>query len=92
MKVVAMAASMGGHVRVGLESSLWLRRGELALTDAHQVRQIIAGLRLNIASPGGAREILSLKGDDKAGSDRIFPGVHRRLHPSMPPVAVEERP
>src|SRR3546814_3749330 len=30
MKVAAMAASMGGHVSVGLEDSLWLGRGELA--------------------------------------------------------------
>ena len=70
MKVAAMAASMGGHVRVGLEDSLWLGRGELAPTNAAQVtrvRQIIEGLGLAIASPAEAREILTLKGGDKVG-------------------------
>lgn len=70
MKVAAMAASMGGHVRVGLEDSLWLGRGELAPSNAAQVtrvRQIIEGLGLEIASPDEAREILALKGGDKVG-------------------------
>jgi uncharacterized protein (DUF849 family) len=70
MKVAAMAASMGGHVRVGLEDSLWLGRGELAPTNASQVtrvRQIIEGLGLDVATPTEAREILSLKGGDKVG-------------------------
>jgi uncharacterized protein (DUF849 family) len=70
MKVAAMAASMGGHVRVGLEDSLWLGRGQLAKTNADQVsrvRQIIEGLGLEAATPDEAREILSLKGGDKVG-------------------------
>jgi uncharacterized protein (DUF849 family) len=70
MKVAAMAASMGGHVRVGLEDSLWLGRGELAKTNAAQVervRQIIEGLGLEAATPDEAREILALKGGDKVG-------------------------
>ncbi len=68
MKVAAQAASMGGHVRVGLEDSLWLGRGELAQSNAAQVervRQIIEGLGLDAATPDEAREILSLKGGDK---------------------------
>jgi uncharacterized protein (DUF849 family) len=68
MKVAAMAASMGGHVRVGLEDSLWLGKGQLAKTNAEQVtrvRQIIEGLGLEIATPDDAREILALKGGDK---------------------------
>ena len=70
MKVAAMAASMGGHVRVGLEDSLWLGRGELAPSNAAQVtrvRQIIEGLGLEVASPQDAREILALKGGDAVG-------------------------
>jgi uncharacterized protein (DUF849 family) len=70
MKVAAMAASMGGHVRVGLEDSLWLGRGELAPSNAAQVtrvRQIIEGLGLEAATPDEAREILALKGGDKVG-------------------------
>ena len=68
MPVAAMAASMGGHVRVGLEDSLWLGRGQLAPSNAaqvKQVRQIIEGLGLEIATPDEAREILSLKGGDR---------------------------
>jgi len=70
MKVAAMAASMGGHVRVGLEDSLWIGRGQLAQSNAEQVtrmRQIIEGLGLEVASPDEAREILQLKGADAVG-------------------------
>jgi uncharacterized protein (DUF849 family) len=68
MPVAAMAASMGGNVRVGLEDSLWIGAGRLAETNAEQVtqvRKIIEGLGLDIASPDEAREILQLKGGDK---------------------------
>jgi 3,5-dioxohexanoate:acetyl-CoA acetone transferase len=68
MWVAAMAASMGGNVRVGLEDSLWIGAGKLAETNAQQVskaRQILEGLGLEIANPDEAREILSLKGGDK---------------------------
>ena len=70
MKVAAQAAAMGGHVRVGLEDSLWLGKGEIARTNAAQVtrvRQIIEGLGLEIATPDEAREILQLKGGDRVG-------------------------
>ncbi len=68
MAVAAMAAAMGGNVRVGLEDSLWLGPGQLARSNADQVRrarQIIEGLGKEIATPDEAREILSLKGGDK---------------------------
>ncbi len=70
MKVAAQAAAMGGHVRVGLEDSLWLGRGELATSNAGQVtkvRQIVEGLGLEVATPAEARAILALKGGDKVG-------------------------
>lgn len=69
MKVAAIAAAMGGNVRVGLEDSLWLGAGQLARTNAEQVlrvRQIIEGLGLEVATPGEARAILALKGADRA--------------------------
>ena len=68
MKVVAMAAAMGGNVRVGLEDSLWAGKGRLAKSNAEQVRiarQIIEGLGLSVATPAEAREILALKGGDR---------------------------
>jgi uncharacterized protein (DUF849 family) len=60
-----MSAAMGGHVRVGLEDSLWLGAGTLAKSNAEQVaraRTIIEGLGLQVATPDEAREILKLKG------------------------------
>jgi uncharacterized protein (DUF849 family) len=68
LPIAAMAASMGGNVRVGLEDSLWLGAGKLAESNAQQVtkaRQIIEGLGLDIATPDDAREILELKGGDR---------------------------
>ncbi|EHL98823.1 hypothetical protein HMPREF9946_03467 [Acetobacteraceae bacterium AT-5844] len=68
LNIAAMAAAMGGHVRVGLEDSLWSGPGKLAQSNAEQVkaaRQIIEGLGMEIATPDEAREILSLKGGDK---------------------------
>ena len=70
MNIAAMAAAMGGNVRVGLEDSLWGGPGRLAQSNAEQVRQvrrIIEGLGLEIASPDDAREMLSLKGGDRVG-------------------------
>jgi len=68
MPIAAMAAAMGGNVRVGLEDSLWIGPGRLAQSNAEQVtrvRQIIEGLGLEVATPDDARTILSLKGADK---------------------------
>jgi uncharacterized protein (DUF849 family) len=68
LPVAAMAAAMGGNVRVGLEDSLWIGPGKLAESNADQVRkvrQIIEGLGLAIATPDEARAILGLKGGDK---------------------------
>lgn len=67
MKIAAMAASMGGNVRVGLEDSLWIGKGKLAQSNAEQVRRvrdILEGLGLEIATPADARRILALKGSD----------------------------
>ena len=68
MPIAAMAAAMGGNVRVGLEDSLWIGPGRLAQSNAEQVRrvrQIIEGLGLEAATPDEAREMLALKGGDK---------------------------
>ena len=65
MSLTAMAAAMGGHVRVGLEDSLMIARGQLARSNAEQVRKIrgiVEGLGREVASPSDAREILGLKG------------------------------
>jgi len=67
LRIAAIAAAMGGNVRVGLEDSLWLGPGELAPSNASQVtkvRQVLEGLGYEIATPAEARTILELKGAD----------------------------
>ena len=65
MGIVTAAAIMGSHVRVGLEDSLYLGKGQLAESNADQVRKIrgiLEALSLEIATPAEAREMLGLKG------------------------------
>jgi uncharacterized protein (DUF849 family) len=67
LPIAAMAAGMGGNIRVGLEDSLWIGPGVLAKTNAEQVtraRQIVQGLGLEVATPAEARVMLALKGGD----------------------------
>jgi uncharacterized protein (DUF849 family) len=68
LPIAAMAVSMGGNLRVGLEDSLWIGPGQLARSNADQVRmarQIVEGLGLEIATPDDARTTLELKGGDR---------------------------
>lgn len=68
MPFVTQAALLGGNVRVGLEDSLFLERGKLALSNAQQVekiRRILAEMGLVPATAAEAREILNLKGGDR---------------------------
>ena len=68
LPIAAMAAAMGGNIRVGLEDSLWAAPGRMAASNAEQVqlaRKIVEGLGLEVATPDEAREILDLKGGDK---------------------------
>jgi 3-keto-5-aminohexanoate cleavage enzyme len=55
---------MGGHVRVGFEDNVYLRKGVLAKSNAELVTKaanIARELELEIASPEDTREILGLK-------------------------------
>lgn len=66
--LTTMAATMGGHVRVGLEDSLMIARGQLARTNAEQVakiRRIVEELGREVASPVEARAMLGLKGGER---------------------------
>mgnify|MGYP001008601195 CR=1 FL=1 len=70
MSLLTMGAVMGGNVRVGLEDSLYLAKGQLAHTCADQVRKIrriLEELSLEIATPDEARAMLGLKGKDSVG-------------------------
>lgn len=65
MNIASFSAANGGHVRVGLEDSIWDGPGQLAKSNADQVvrvRKIIEGLGLDIATPDEARALLQLKG------------------------------
>jgi len=66
-RFVTTGAVMGGHVRVGLEDSLYLAQGEPARSNADQVtkiRRILEELSLRIAAPEDVRRMLKLKGAD----------------------------
>ena len=68
MPFVTQAALMGGHVRVGLEDSLFIEQGVLATSNAQQVEKIVRILREmghEPASPAEARSALGLKGADR---------------------------
>jgi uncharacterized protein (DUF849 family) len=70
MPLITQGALIGGNVRVGLEDSLYLSRGQLAKSNAEQVtkiRGILEALGLDIASPADARQMLKLKGADNVG-------------------------
>jgi len=70
MGLVTMGAIMGGHCRVGLEDSIYLRKGQLAQSNDEQVakiRTILHELSLEIATPDEARKMLALKGKDNVG-------------------------
>ena len=68
MEFCTQSALLGGNVRVGLEDSLFIGRGELARSNADQVakvRMILEALGRDIATPAEAREMLGLKGGDQ---------------------------
>jgi uncharacterized protein (DUF849 family) len=70
MPFATQAAMMGGNVRVGLEDSLYIGRGQLAESNAQQVgkiRRILEELGHEIATPAEARAMLALKGADSVG-------------------------
>jgi 3,5-dioxohexanoate:acetyl-CoA acetone transferase len=68
ISIASISATIGGNVRVGLEDSIYIGKGQLAQSNAEQVlkiRGIIEALSLDIATPEEARQILQLKGGDR---------------------------
>lgn len=68
MRIAALGAMMGCHVRVGMEDSLVVAKGELAKSNAdqvHKVRRILKDLSIEVATPEEAREMLQTKGPEK---------------------------
>lgn len=65
--MVTLSALLGGSVRVGLEDSTYIGRGELAKSNADQVAKIcriLGELGLEVATPAEARTIMATKGGD----------------------------
>src|SRR6058998_2983237 len=60
---VAMAALVGGNVRVGLEDNLYLSRGRLAANGelVERAVHILEGMNARVLGPGEVREKLRLK-------------------------------
>ena len=88
MPFATQAAMMGGNVRVGLEDSLYIGRGQLAKSNAEQVakiRRIVEELGYEIATPdGGARDARA----QGSGSHQVLissPRVAARSSPGMAP-------
>ena len=70
MAMAKLSATMGGHVRVGLEDNLYIARGQLATSNAQQVemvREIVEGIGREVATADEARAMLNLKGKDRVG-------------------------
>ena len=70
MALAKLGATMGGHVRVGLEDNLYIARGQLAKSNAEQVmmvRDIVESVGRSVAMPDEARAMLGLKGKDNVG-------------------------
>ena len=64
MKVAAQAIAGGGHVRVGLEDSLWSGPGEPSTSNAEQVRtaaSLIHAMGGRVATPDEAVVLLGLR-------------------------------
>ncbi len=66
--LITAAATLGGNVRVGMEDSIYLRRGKLAESNADQVDKIVRildELSRRPLTPAETRDVLSLKGLDQ---------------------------
>ncbi len=58
-----LALVMGGHIRVGLEDSIYYQRGELATSNAQLVERVVCMAEVfgrSVADPSEAREMLGL--------------------------------
>ena len=63
LPMITMAIILGGHVRVGFEDNIYLRRGRLLSSNAEMVEvaaSLIGKLQHEVATPDDAREILAI--------------------------------
>jgi len=72
---VAQACLLGGNVRIGLEDTIYLKRGELARSNADLVRKarrIVEDLGGSLATPAQARTRWGLRSSNHAPSDQTL--------------------
>lgn len=63
-RLMALSYLMGGHVRIGMEDTVYIDKGELCKSNAQLVEKgvgIVESLGGTMATPAEAREILGLK-------------------------------
>lgn len=63
-EMIALSILLGGHVRVGFEDNVYMKKGLLAKSNGELVQKIVkiaTELQRDIATPSEAREILGLK-------------------------------
>lgn len=68
IRMGAMAIAMGGHIRVGFEDNIFIKKGVLAKSNAELVEKMVKiakELDREVATPDEARKILELKGKEK---------------------------
>lgn len=64
LPMIALGLTLGGHVRVGFEDNIYLRRGVLLKSNAHAVEvaaNLVETLQHEVATPADARRILGLR-------------------------------
>lgn len=65
--LATMAILSGGHVRVGLEDNIYIKKGQLTKSNAELVEKVVRiakELNREIASPDEARQILGIKREE----------------------------
>ena len=61
--MTVLAIILGGHVRVGMEDNVYLKRGQLLKSNAEMVERIVRiakDLNRQIATPKQARQMLGI--------------------------------
>jgi 3-keto-5-aminohexanoate cleavage enzyme len=64
LPIGAVAMTLGGHVRVGFEDNIYIKKGELLKSNTQLVERVVTiakALNIDIAQPNEARKILGIK-------------------------------
>ena len=85
-RLLLWAFANGGHVRTGMEDTVWLRPGELAHSNAHLVQQWAETARLwgrPLASPAQARALLGIPEPSRGAAAKIQNDQQEEAHGSV---------